>query len=56
MFHLELGPDLNTPRLDLDGGPLAVLECGENAADASSPQDVDAALADDGGSCFPLRY
>ena len=58
VFHLELGPDLDTQRLDLDGGvgPLAVLECGDDAADASSPQDVDAALADDGGSCFPLRY
>ena len=26
-----------------------MLECGDDAADASSPQDVDAALADDGG-------
>ena len=56
VFHLELGPDLNTPRLDLDGGPLAVLECGDDAVDASSPQDVDAALNDDRNPCFPLRY
>ena len=54
----SLGPDLNTQRLDLDGGvgPLAVLECGDDAADASSPQDVDAALNDESGPCFPLRY